>query len=70
MTGKAWKIIHPRSAELIAAYEAGTSIRALAARVGVNPGAIHLLLIREGVALRHDLGRPRKKTIPGRGPGG
>lgn len=69
MTGKAWKIIHPRSAELTSAYEAGTSIRALAARVGVNAGAIHLLLIRERVTLRHDVGRPRKRTVPERSPG-
>ncbi len=69
-TGKNRKILHARSAELIAAYEAGTSIRVLAARVGVNPSAIDLFLASSGVALRHDRGRPRKKTVPRRDPEG
>ncbi len=64
-TGKAWKILHPRSAELIAAYEAGTSIRVLAARVGVNPDAMSLFLTSSGVALRHDRGWPRKRRDTG-----
>ncbi len=65
MTGRAWKIVHSRSAELIAAYEAGTSIRALAARVGVDSSAVRQLLTGEGVALRHDPGRPRKRRDTG-----
>ncbi len=45
-----------RAPELIAAYEAGASIKALAAEAGVSRPTLRKFLVAKGVRLRHDHG--------------
>jgi DNA-binding CsgD family transcriptional regulator len=63
--GSALKRLNARSAELIADYEAGTSMRAPAARLGLNPRPVQAFPASKGVALRHDRGWPRKRRHAG-----
>jgi len=53
-----------RGAELIAAYEAGAPIAALAAEAGVCRTTISNFLVAHGVQLRHDRGWYRRKDGP------
>ena len=53
-----------RGPELIAAYEAGTPITALAAEAGVCRTTLSNFLVARGVRLRHDRGWYRRKHNP------
>ena len=55
------EILEARGAELAAAYEAGASLKGLAAEIGLNHNTIRMFLIGRGVTLRHDHGGHRKK---------
>ena len=65
------EILEARSEELVEAYEAGASLKGLAAETGVNHITIRTFLIGRGVTLRHDHGghRKRRSHRTGRGRG-
>jgi predicted transcriptional regulator len=55
------EVIRQHGAGLVAAYEAGASVADLATRAGVSCPTIRAFLKAEGVALRDDRGRYRKR---------
>jgi hypothetical protein len=55
------EVLGRRGAELIAAYEAGAPVSDLAIRAGVSSPTVRAFLKAEGVALRDDRGRSRKR---------
>lgn len=54
-----------RGAALVAAYEAGASITALAAEAGVTRTTLSSFLVAQGVRLRHDHGWYRRRRHAG-----
>ncbi|MEN6341447.1 MAG: hypothetical protein ABFC89_02700 [Methanospirillum sp.] len=53
-----------RATELIAAYESGATLRAVAADAGVCPRTLGAFLASRGVRLRHDRGWYRRRKDP------
>ena len=56
------EILAARGDEMVAAYEAGASLKGLATEIGLNHNTIRMFLIGRGVTLRHDHGRHRKRN--------
>ena len=61
------EVLEARGPELVAAYEAGTTIPALAAEAGVSYTTIRVYLVSRGIALRNDNLRPLP-VLSARGP--
>ena len=59
---RAQEILEARGEDLVAAYEAGASLKGLAAETGLNHITIRTFLIGRGVTLRHDHGWHRKRN--------
>jgi hypothetical protein len=55
------EVLKSRAAELIAAYEAGATITALAADAGVCRPTLSTFLVAQGIRLRHDRGWYRRR---------
>ncbi|MEN6516625.1 MAG: hypothetical protein ABFC38_00350 [Methanospirillum sp.] len=50
--GRAWDLLEPRAPELIAAYEAGATLEALAAGAGVSEATVGRFITAQGVTIR------------------
>ena len=59
-----------RRAELVAVYQNGGTLAAMAAEVGVSPRTLSAFLVDQGVRLRHDHGWYRRRRGPRTGRGG